>query len=205
LMPPVGRSLILAGAMFSIALNPLVFGLIEPARRWIRSRSGLAQALERRDDPLAELPSTVSSESVTGHVVIVGYGRVGRRIGDELAKVGVAFVVAEQNREKVDEMRSKGVHAVVGNASEPAVLVQAHVARARLLVIATPDTVGVRRMIETAKTLNPRIEVVVRTHSEDEAELFERDHLGKVFFGEHELAMGMTRWVLERVRAPAHT
>ncbi len=201
LMPAVGQSLILAGAILSIAVNPLVFGLIEPAQRWIRSRSGLARALERRDDPLAELPATVSSESVTGHVVIVGYGRVGGRIGETLSGAGIPFVVAEQNREKVDGLRSKGLHAVVGDAAEPAVLIQAHVARARLLVIATPDTVGVRRMLETARMLNPRIEVVVRTHSEEEADLLEREAVGKIFLGEHELALGMSRWIVERMEA----
>jgi len=199
LMPAVGQNLILAGAILSIALNPLVFGLIEPAQRWIRARSGLARALEQRDDPLAQLPPTVKSESVTAHVIIVGHGRVGGRIGERLTEAGVPIVIAEQNREIVDELRSRGVHAVVGDASEPAVLVQAHVARARLLVVATPNTVGVRRMVETARMLNPRIEVVVRTHSQEEAQLFERERVNKVFFGEHELAMGMVQWVLGRV------
>jgi CPA2 family monovalent cation:H+ antiporter-2 len=203
LMPAVGQSLILAGAILSIALNPLVFGMIEPVQRWIRSRSGLARALEQRDDPLAQLPNTVSSESVTAHVVIVGYGRVGGRIGERLAKAGVPVVIAEENREIVDGLRSRGVHAVVGDASEPAVLAQAHIARARLLVIATPNTVGVRRMLETARMLNPRIEIVVRTHSEEEAELFRREQVDKVFFAEHELALGMVQWVLERVQPAA--
>ena len=57
----------------------------------------------------------------------------------------------------------------------------------------------VRRMIEIARTLNPDIEIVVRTHSEEEAELLERERAGKVFMGEHELARSMTRHVLERV------
>jgi CPA2 family monovalent cation:H+ antiporter-2 len=200
LMPPVGQSLILAGAILSIAVNPLVFNLVEPAQRWIRSRSGLARALERRDDPLAELPATVASEQVTGHVVVVGYGRVGRRIADALAAASIPFVIAEQNRDKVDVLRAQGTHAVVGDAAEPAVLIQAHVARARLLVIATPDTVGVRRMIETARTLNPKVEVVVRTHSEEEADLLEHEQAGKIFLGEHELAVGMTRYVIEHMR-----
>jgi CPA2 family monovalent cation:H+ antiporter-2 len=67
-----------------------------------------------------------------------------------------------------------------------------------MLVIATPDTLDVRRMIEIARTLNPRIETVVRTHSEEEAALLEKEHAGKLFMGEHELAAGMTRHVLER-------
>jgi CPA2 family monovalent cation:H+ antiporter-2 len=167
LMPSEGRSLILAGAIISIALNPLVFQTIEPAQAWIRSRSKLAQSLERPDDPLAVLPTTVELSRLTGQVVLVGYGRVGRRIAEALTANRISFVVAEGNR-------------------------------ARMLVITTPDTLDVRRMVEIARTVNPNIETVVRTHSEEELALLEKENAGKVFLGEHELALAMTRHVLER-------
>ncbi|MGH7847904.1 MAG: YbaL family putative K(+) efflux transporter [Candidatus Binatia bacterium] len=198
LLPTEGQSLILAGAIISIALNPLVFHAIEPAQAWIRSRSKLAQILERSDDPLAVLPMTVDLNRLTGQVVLVGYGRVGRRIGDALSANGISFVVAEENREIVEKLRASGIPAVSGDASEPAVLIQAHIHRARMLVIATPDTLDVRRMIEIARTVNPRIETVVRTHSEEEAVLLEKEGAGKVFLGEHELALAMTDHVLAR-------
>jgi CPA2 family monovalent cation:H+ antiporter-2 len=198
LLPTEGQSLILAGAILSIALNPLVFHAIDPAQVWIRARSKLAQTLERPDDPLAVLPMTVDLNRLTGQVVLVGYGRVGRRIGEALTVNGISFVVAEENREIVEKLRERGVPAVSGDASEPTVLIQAHVHRARMLVIATPDTLDVRRMIEIARTVNPRIETVVRTHSEEEAVLLEKENAGKVFLGEHELALAMTRYVLER-------
>jgi CPA2 family monovalent cation:H+ antiporter-2 len=138
LLPTEGQSLILAGAIISIALNPLVFRVIEPARAWIRSRSKLAQTLERSDDPLAVLPMTVDLNRLMGQVVLVGYGRVGRRIGEALTEKGISFVVAEENREIVEKLREDGIPAVSGDASDPAVLLQAHVHRARMLVIATP-------------------------------------------------------------------
>ena len=199
LLPLAGQSLILAGALISIALNPLVFSSIEPAQRWIRARSKLAQSLERRDDPLAELPTSIDQSRLSGQVVIVGYGRVGGRIGEALLARGVPYVVAEQNRELVEDLRSRGIAAVRGDAAESAVLIQAHIARARMLVIATPDSFQARRMIETARMLNPAIEVVVRTHSEEEAELLKKERADRVFMGEHELALGMTRHVLERI------
>ena len=198
LMPEEGQSLILAGAIISIALNPLVFHAIEPAQAWIRSRSKLAQALERPDDPLAVLPMTVELTRLTGHVVLVGYGRVGRRIGDALTANGISFVVAEENREIVEKLRASNMPAVSGDAADPNVLIQAHVHRARMLVIATPDTLDVRRMIEIARTVNPRIETVVRTHSEEEAVLLEQENAGKVFLGEHELAGSIIEHVLGR-------
>jgi CPA2 family monovalent cation:H+ antiporter-2 len=198
LLPKEGQSLILAGAIISIALNPFVFRAIEPAQSWIRSRSKLAQILERPDDPLAVLPMTVDLNRLTGQAVLAGYGRVGRRIGEALTKNGISFVVAEANREIVEKLRKSGIPAVSGDASEPSVLIQAHIQRARMLVIAIPDALDVRRMIEIARTVNPRIETVVRTHSEEEAVLLEKETAGKVFLGEHELALAMTRYVLER-------
>jgi monovalent cation:H+ antiporter-2, CPA2 family len=198
ILPTEGQSLILAGAIISIAFNPLLFRAIEPAQAWIRSRSKLAQTLERPDDPLSVLPMTVDLNRLTGQVVLVGYGRVGRRIGEALTQNGISFVVAEENREIVEQLRANGVPAVSGDAADPAVLIQAHIQRARMLVIATPDTLDVRRMIEIARTVNPRIETVVRTHSEEEAGLLEKENTGKVFLGEHELARAMIRHVLER-------
>jgi CPA2 family monovalent cation:H+ antiporter-2 len=201
LMPQEGQSLILAGSIISIALNPLVFYAIEPAQAWIRKRSKLAQALERPDDPLAVLPMTVELTRLTGQVVLVGYGRVGRRIGEALTANGISFVVAEENREIVEKLRESGIPAVSGDASDPNVLIQAHVHRARMLVIAIPDTLDVRRMIEIARTVNPRIETLVRTHSEEEAVLLEKENAGKVFLGEHELAHSMIQFVLDRYAA----
>ncbi|HWM92718.1 MAG TPA: YbaL family putative K(+) efflux transporter [Thermoanaerobaculia bacterium] len=202
LLPQEGQSLILAGAILSIAINPLVFHGVEPVQRWIRSRSQLARLVERPHDPLAELPMTVSADELTGHVILVGYGRVGRRLAETLAERGVEFVVAEQNRELVEELRERGVHAVSGDASEPAVLIQAHIARARVLVIAVPDPFHARRMLEIARMVNPHVETIVRTHSEEEAELLRKEGAGKVFIGEHELASSMADFMLERVADP---
>ncbi len=199
LLPPEGQSLLLAGALISIALNPLVFRAIEPAQAWIRSRSNLARTMERSSDPLAELPVSVDQNRLTGQVVLVGYGRVGKRIGEALTERGVPFVVAEQNRELVQQLRGEGIPAVSGDASNPAVLIQAHIARARMLVIATPDTFRARKMIEIARMLNPRIDTVVRSHSEEEATLLQKEQAGTVFMGEHELALAMARHVLEKV------
>nr|WP_297457824.1 YbaL family putative K(+) efflux transporter [uncultured Halomonas sp.] len=202
LLPAEGNSLILAGALISIALNPLLFSLIEPLRSRALASSSLARKLERRQDPFAELPMTTEDRYLEGQVVLVGYGRVGSRIGDALRESGIPFVVAEQNREKVERLRKQNIAAVSGDASDPAVLIQAHIARAAMLVIAIPDTLHVRHMVETARTLNPAIEVAVRTHSEDEAALLTKESIGRVFFGEEELAKGMMRHILMRFTPP---
>lgn len=154
--------------------------------------------LARPDDPFAVLPMTVDLRRLTGQTVLVGYGRVGRRIGEALIANDVSIVVVEDNREIVEKLRESDVPAVFGNASEPGVLIQAHIHRASMLVIATPDTAEARRMAGIARAVNPSIEVVVRTHTEEEAAAMERVKAGKVFLGEHELADTMTRYVLDR-------
>jgi CPA2 family monovalent cation:H+ antiporter-2 len=136
-------------------------------------------------------------------VAIVGYGRVGKRIAATLRERNIPYTIAEQNRELVEKLREEGAHAVSGDANDPAVLIQAHVARAAMLVIATPDTVGVRKMIDIARKLNPTIEIVLRTHSDEEATMLRQENAGEVFMGEHELAKAMTQHVLQRMSGTA--
>ncbi|GAB3649407.1 YbaL family putative K(+) efflux transporter [Ramlibacter alkalitolerans] len=200
-VPAQAQSLVVAGALISIALNPLVFRAIEPVQRWLLARSQLARDLAARDDPLAELPMSTDPKYLSQQVVLVGYGRVGRKLAEALLAHHVPFVVVEQNRALVEELRASGVPAVFGDAALPEVLVQAHVARARMLVIATPDTLGVRQMATHARLLNPPIELAVRSHNEEEARRLEQELTGSVFVGEHELARAMTRHVLERCHA----
>ena len=198
LLPPEGQSLILAGALISIALNPFVFAAIGPLQNWLRSRSEFARSLDRIDDPLAALPHATDPKYLSQQVVVVGYGRVGRRICEAMESHHIPYVVAEQNRELIESLRARRIPAVLGDAAEPAVLVQAHIARASVLVIATPDTIGVRQMIINARTLNPKVEVLVRSHNEEEARLIESECQCRVFLGESELANAMTQSVLAR-------
>jgi CPA2 family monovalent cation:H+ antiporter-2 len=199
LLPVEGQSLILAASLISIAINPLVFNAIEPVQSWIRSRSALARSMERRDDPLAELPATVDASVLTGHVLLVGFGRVGKRIGEALQARGVPMVVVEQNREAVEDLRARQIHAVSGDAAEAAVLIQGHVVRAGILVIAVPDSFQARKMISIARTLNPDILSVVRVHTDEEADLLRAEGASVVFMGENELALGMTRYLFDKL------
>ena len=196
LLPKDGQSLILAGALISIAANSLVFAAIPPSRRWLLEHSRLARELEQRVHPTAALPDPVQ---ISGQVVVVGYGRVGRRIVADLEASGIKYLVIEQQREKVESLRERGIAAVTGDAADPTVLVQGHIADATMLVIATPDTLDIRRIAELSRRLKPELEIVVRTHSEEEAEMLRHEAIGTVFLGEHELASGMSRHVLSRL------
>ena len=201
-MPAEGQSLVLAAALLSIAANTALFSAIEPLRAWVTARSALARRLEQRDDPLSALPMSTDSRLLHEQVVLVGYGRVGQRIAASLQAQQIPYVVAEMNRERVDQLRQQGIPAVYGDAQSPEVLIQAHIARAAVLVIALPETLHVRTMVEVARTLNPDIAVVMRSHNEDEAELLRREKLGTVLVGEHELARGMAEHVARHFGRP---
>jgi CPA2 family monovalent cation:H+ antiporter-2 len=194
-----GHSLILAGALISIALNPLLFAATRPIEAWLQRRPRLAAHTEPAANPLAELPMDTASRYLANQVVLVGWGRVGKHVAQQLAGQGVPYVVLESNREFVEMLRAQGQPAVWGDATEPEALVQAHVKEARALVIATPVTLEVRAMSATARELNPAIAVAIRCHSAEEAELLEQDGAGTAFVGETELAHAMTRFVLGRV------
>ena len=203
LLPAEGQSLILAGALISIALNTLLFAAVEPAKAWILRKSAWARRMELRDDPLAELPASTDEAKLSGQVVLVGYGRVGRQVAEALQARGLHVVVAEQEREAVEALRARGMPAVVGDASEPAVLIQAHIARAALLVIAGGDSLQARQMVETARQLNPDLRVLLRAHNEEEARLLREAALGEVFVAEACLAQALAQRALEGMRERA--
>ncbi|HTN50237.1 MAG TPA: NAD(P)-binding protein, partial [Burkholderiaceae bacterium] len=176
----------------SIALNPLLFALVEPARRWIVARSALARRLEARDDPLAALPTTIDAKYLAQQVVLVGYGVVGRAIASALAARDIPLVVVEQSRERVGALRREGRMAVAGDAVEPIVLVQAHIAEAGLLVIAASESTDVRPMVATARALNPSIAIVARAANEEEARLLVADGIQRAIHARAALAEAMT-------------
>lgn len=193
LISPDGRNLILAGALVSIALNSLVFVAIEP----IRARLGQKA---RSLDPLAELPASVDDARLTGQIVLVGYGRVGRRIGEKLLEWRTPFVVIEQNRELVESLRAQDIAAVCGDASEPASLAQAHIAQASALIVATTtDSCDLQRMISAARRVNPAVSVALRARDAAEADLLESEQIGRVFTPEVELAAGMLDYLRQRL------
>ena len=193
------QNLILAGALFSITLNSFVFSAIEPAQRWIRERSHLARLLERSGDPLAMLPDEMDQEYLRDQVVIIGYGGVGRRISENLIQQNIKVVIAEENREIVEKLRFEGIAAVSGEATEPYVLIQAHIQHARLLVISPMDILDIHRIIDIAKQLNPEIQVLICAESKEEAVIIRKENIGEVFYAKEEMAKNMSHHILNQI------
>lgn len=194
------QNLILAGALFSISLNSVLFSAIDPALNWIRQRSHLARMLERSNDPLSMLPDEVDQDYLKDQVVIIGHGEVGRHITQTLMQDGIKVVIAEENREIVEGLREKGIAAVSGSAIEPGVLIQAHIQHARLLVISPMDLLDIHKIIDTAKLLNPYIQVLICAETKEQANLIRQENLGAVYYAKEEMAKSMSSHILNQIQ-----
>jgi CPA2 family monovalent cation:H+ antiporter-2 len=198
LLPDDGFQLIVAGALLSITVNPVVLRLIDPIEARLRANPALANLLQRRSGTLGTLDKD-TQEGLRLHAIVCGYGRVGQMIGPALERRGFRYVVVTQQRNEVDRLRARGIPAVFGDAANPDVMEIAQIEHARLIVVATSDPHETRLIVERAHTLHPGIDFVVRTHSDAEAA-----HLralgGKVqaVHGERELAVQMARYALRR-------
>jgi CPA2 family monovalent cation:H+ antiporter-2 len=198
-LPDLGRDLILAGAILSITVNPLLVRATTAIQTWIEARPKLVLALERSDLAVEAQPTLVHDAALRDHVVLVGYGRVGRRIGDALQAARIPYIVVERDRVAVETLRSQGVPAIFGDAARPGILDHVHLQTARLLIIASPDAYQARRVIEISKAFNPRIEIAVRTHSETGQRFLEQLGADRAFMGERELALSMAHHALIRM------
>lgn len=198
-LPAEGRDLILAGALISTILNPLLLRSVNGIEHWFEARPKLVGALERSDAEV-DVEGPESADALRDHVVLIGYGRVGRRIGDALRRAEIPFVAVDRDRVTVEALRKEGVLAVFGDAARHGILDHVHLETARLLVVASPDPYQSRRVIELARQASPEIEIAVRTHSEGgESYLRERGGVIRAFMGERELALSMSHYALVRM------
>ena len=198
LLPDAGYQLIVAGALISIAINPVLFAVIQPLEHRLRASPTLSALMDRRAGDLG----TITPDEQAGlrlHAIVCGYGRVGRLLGPAFERRGFRYVVVTQQRNEVDRLRADGVTAIYGDAANPEVLEMAGIARARLVVVATSDPHETRLIVERVRGLNAAVDVVARTHSDSEAAHL-RSLGGKVqaVHGERELAVQMARYSLRR-------
>jgi CPA2 family monovalent cation:H+ antiporter-2 len=183
-------SLILAATASTIVLVPLLYRLA-PALERALSRIPLR-------DPRAPLPAT-AQPPWRNHVVICGAGRVGGMIAAVLRQRGFGYVIIELDRRLVETLRAAGEPVIYGNAANPPVLEQAALERARTLVVAIPDPVVTRQVIHEARRRNPRLDIVARAVSVDDADALRAQGVAEAVVAERELALEMTRHTLHRV------
>lgn len=198
LLPKEGMSLILAGAIFSIALNPFAFAVIPFFRGKLKKHWKYARVLDAREDPNSVMPDSAEKEFLTGHVVVIGMETMGRLVLDELVSRKMSVVVVDKDSGLVTDLREKKIKAIAGDATDPASLIQAHVQDAAMLVLTTTDDIVQRKIIETVKVLNPNVEVVLLSRSQEESDHAIADGLGKVFYTKRIVSMELVRYVMDR-------
>ncbi len=218
ILPPAGRDLILAGAIISIILNPLVFWALDRARPAIEARSRSHRMAEPASAPRTEpaldgeAPTAepiaaaepedieIDEESIvpttlSGHTILAGFGRVGTVIAEGLLKSGTPFCLIEDAEGRILAARALGIEVIIGNAASPDVLRLANVAGARDMLIAIPNAFEAGQTTEQARRLNPAVRIIARAHSDDEEGHLEHLGANRVIMGEREIALGMLAWL----------
>ncbi|WP_028749837.1 YbaL family putative K(+) efflux transporter [Rhizobium mesoamericanum] len=197
LLPEEGRDLILAGAIISIILNPLLFYVCDRLRpvldRTKREEPTAEPVAEKAPEPVEEQAEEddVQPTALRGHAILVGYGRVGSIVGQNLKSSRTPFLVIEDSDKRIGELRDQGTEAISGNAVSREVLSLANIAGARSLVVAIPNAFEACLVVEQARTINPSILIVARAHSDAEVEALREYGADTVIMGEREIAMGM--------------
>jgi len=188
LLPERGRDLILAGAILSILLNPLLFAALD---RWLaRADAQSVAKAEPADRQETAAREPVPHTRLTGHVVLVGHGRVGSFVSAALP-ADTALLVIEDDPGRVGTLKGEGREAITGNAAHPDVIGAANLPAARCLLVAIPDAFEGGQVVEQARRLNPGLMIVARAHSEDEIEHLKKHGASTVVMGEHEIAKAM--------------
>jgi monovalent cation:H+ antiporter-2, CPA2 family len=204
LLPVDGFQLIVAGALLSITLNPFLFDAINPLESRLRDNGVLNRIVGWRAGDLAVL-QPAEDAALRGHAILSGFGRVGRMIGPALERRGFTYVVITLQRQEVDQLRARGIPAIYGDASNQEILERAHVRSARVVIVASSDAQSSYLIVQRAVAANPAIDVVVRTHSDDQAaQLRAVSPKVQAVHGERELGVQMARYSLRRFGVPTN-
>lgn len=195
LLSQEGRSLVLAGAILSIMINPVLFTLLE--RYLAKNETIEEQIVEEAIEEEKQIPVDMCN-----HALLVGYGRVGSLIGAKLHQAGIPVVVIENSRARVDALREQGIKAVLGNAAKPEIMDIARLDCARWLLLTIPNGYEAGEIVAAAREKRADLEIIARAHYDDEVSYITEHGANQVVMGEREIANSMiTLLKLEEIPA----
>lgn len=194
------RDLVLAGALISITLNPAFFHISHHLYRWVADHPNAAALFHMGDDDLTHL-GVEERAALKDLVILVGHGRVGRHISQNVEAAHIDLVVIEQNRERVLQLRDSGFHAIAGDATHADTLREAALEKATALIVAVPNPFEARRIVETARSMAPGVKVLVRAHNDEEMEYFTSQGVDLPVMGPREVGRRMVQYLEELRRS----
>ena len=194
LLSETANNLILAGALISITLNPLAFYSVRSFQKWGARYSWFSRWFHLSDDHLSHL-SKEEQEALKDLVILVGYGRVGKHIQQNVQSAYTNLVIIDLNRERVEAIREEGLHALAGDAAHFETLKDAAIEKASAIIVAIPNPYEARRIVEAARALKPGIKVLVRAHSDEELEYFASQKVDLAVMGVQEVARRMVEYL----------
>ncbi|WP_241595385.1 YbaL family putative K(+) efflux transporter [Rosenbergiella epipactidis] len=189
LLSKEGQNLVLAAAILSIMLNPILFTLTE---RWMKREKH-----ETKEEKGAELVEELPQVPLTlcHHALIVGYGRVGRLLYEQLIADGLTVVVVENSRSRIEEMREKGILTIYGNAARPEVMALMRLDCAQWLLLTIPNGYESGEIAATAREQRPDLAIFARAHHDDEVDYLHAHGCDHIVMGEREIAYGLQQAV----------
>jgi CPA2 family monovalent cation:H+ antiporter-2 len=193
-------SLILAGALISISLNPWAFHLVDAIYAWGSRYPKIARWLNVGGDGLTHLEGE-EKHALKDLVILVGYGRVGQHLQQNIESAHMDLVVVDMNRERVEELRKRGIRAIVGDATFEEALQEAAIDKAEAIIVALPSAYEARRIVETARKLKPDIDILVRAHNDEELEYFAEQNVDLAVAGAQEVAHRMLEYLQSKISA----
>ena len=194
---------LVATAMVSIVLNPILFRSVDPIERWAAARPRLWQWLDRSTAP-APTGSRRSRRTSPAHrAILVGYGPTGRTVVRLLAENGIAATVVELNIDTVRSLRDEGVDAIYGDATHPDTLAEAQIGEARHLILTSAGMEHSAEVIRAARSLSPDIRILARTVYLRELAPLSSAGADSVYAGEGEVALAFVEDILARLGATA--
>lgn len=188
-----GRDLILAAALISILLNPLLFLLLDQLTPWLEQRTPRHSSPA---DSVTEKRQQIAATTLAGHVVLIGYGRVGKLVAGQLMAAGQPFVVIDERDEAIETVVGSGLQGIAARA--PAALPFANLPKARTLIIAIPDVFEAGQIVEQARLLNGTLAIIAQVHSDAEGEHLMRCGANSVVLGSKEIAHALVEKVRDR-------
>jgi K+:H+ antiporter len=197
ILPESARSLILAGAIISILLNPLLIELLDRLPLWRTAAE--AGDVEPGPPPEARGREPIPTTRLTDHVVLVGHGRVGSVVSEALREAKLPYLVIENDHDAAAELRQQSIETVTGNAADPEVVRSANLGSARCLLVAIPDAFEGGQAVMQARQANPDLLIIARAHSEEEVLHLKKHGATIVIMGELEIAKAMIEDVREAV------